>query len=116
MGWWRTEDGKSVIGDGPVDLVISAHREVVARRGAAAGPEPSTLFDAAARVMREVDALPSPDGWPESDGGGWENEELPVLGHALAEVVGEYEMSELDREPTAAEIHATIDFAVAELK
>lgn len=118
MGWWRDEDGESIVGDGPVDLVMEAHRALEASRARAGEPPPTpdALFDAAARIMRKQGSgLPAPEGWPTAGAEDWTDEELPALEQALREVVTEYEISEMRRAPTAHELYETLDFAVAEL-
>src|SRR5690242_16769920 len=86
MGWGLSDDGTSVIGDGPVDSVMDAQREIEAqrqRRGVAP-PSAEALYDAAGRVLRrESIGVPTPpDDWP-SGPREWTDAELPVLGEAL---------------------------------
>jgi len=118
MGWWLSDDGESVIGDGPVDFVMDAHRAVEARRAVSGLPVPSAeaLFDAAARVMRaETSGLPAPsDDWP-SEPCQWTDAELPLIGEALRQAVVEYQERPKGGTPTAAELRETIAFAIGQL-
>jgi hypothetical protein len=105
MGWWRTDDGEAVVGDGPVDVVVGAYRRIAARRTAAGDepPPPASLLEAAAAAgdLRRS-RLTAP--------------EIQLVREALAEAALEYRQSELRRDPTEHEVHATVMFAVGELE
>ncbi len=96
MGWWRTEDGRSVIGDDPVDVLIGAYREIVSGR---ARRRAAPLRPA---VLREPGDL-APDERDQLDG-------------ALEAIRAAYRESEMERDPTAREIEETIEFAIGELE
>jgi len=115
---WLSDDGTSVIGDGPVDSVMDAQCEIEAqrqRRGVAPPPA-GALYDAAGRVLRrESIGVPTPpDDWP-SGPREWTDAELPVLGEALRDAVTEYEERPQGGTPSLEELRQTIAFAVIQL-
>ena len=106
MGWWKSETGQGIIGDGPIDVLIDAYKELNRRRVAEVLPPPSPeLLRTAVRVDRS--GADRPDSISQAD--------LSVVRAALADVTVQYLDSELGRPPTAEELDETVDMALAEL-